>query len=172
MTTACTTVLCSAALTFAMLAGNAAAAKPEGADLSRLAWLGGCWKSANGEPGSVEHWMPLAGGTMLGMGRTVRQGRTVEHEFMEIRAAADGAITFVAHPSNQKTAAFPLLRMTDNEVVFENMEHDFPQRVAYRLDGESKLAARIEGMRKGTLRIIDFPMVRISCDSPASSLTR
>jgi hypothetical protein len=55
--------------------------------------------------------------------------------------------------------------MSDNEVVFENAQHDFPQRVAYKLEPDGKLAARIEGTRNGSLRVIDFPMSRVSCDA-------
>ena len=155
------------ALAAALLVSLCAAAQAQAgaADLARLAWLGGCWKAASAEAGTEEHWMPAAGGTMLGMGRTVKQGKTVTHEFMQIRAGEGGALAFVAHPSGQKSAAFPLLRMSADEVVFENAQHDFPQRVAYRREGDSKLAARIEGMRNGSLRVIAFPMERVSCDA-------
>ena len=74
-------------------------------------------------------------------------------------------MVFVAHPSRQKTARFPAIRLADGEVVFENVQHDFPQRVIYRLDGPDTLRARIEGMRNGTLRGVDFPMKRVSCDT-------
>jgi hypothetical protein len=138
------------------------------AEIEKVAWLAGCWKSDNAEAGSVEHWLPLAGGTMLGMSRTIRQGRTVEFEFVELRYLPDGKLAYVAHPSGQQTAAFPLLRISDTEVVFENLEHDFPQRVAYVKEGESKLRARIEGMRNGALRVIEFPLSRVSCDRALS----
>jgi hypothetical protein len=153
------------ALTAAWLACAAAQAQTGSGDLARVAWLGGCWKAANAEAGSEEYWMPAAGDTMLGMGRTVKQGKTVTHEFMQIRVGADGALSFVAHPAGQRTAAFAVLRLTDSEVVFENAQHDFPQRVAYKLEAGGRLAARIEGMRNGALRVIDFPMDRVSCDA-------
>ena len=96
--------------------------------------------------------------------RTFTVSLAVSHEFMQIRAA-DGTLAFTAHPSGQRSATFPLLRISDSEVVFENAQHDFPQRVAYKLESEGKLAARIEGMRNGTLRVIDFPMTRVACDA-------
>jgi hypothetical protein len=159
----------TAALAAAVLGAASAwvgpAARADDAALARLAWLGGCWASLSAEPGSLEHWMPPAGGTMLGMSRTVRQGRSVEHEFMQVRAAAGGTLVFVAHPSGQPGATFPLLQQSDTEVVFQNLQHDFPQRVAYRMDGEARLTARIEGMRNGLLRVIEFPMVRTRCEA-------
>jgi hypothetical protein len=133
--------------------------------LSRVGWLAGCWRSAGGEPGSAEHWMPVAGGTMLGMARTVRRGRTVEHEFMQIRETGDGRLAYIAQPSNQPMAQFTSIRIGEREVVFENAEHDFPQRILYRLEGEGRLQARIEGTVKGVARSVDFPMSRASCDA-------
>ncbi|HVZ45372.1 MAG TPA: hypothetical protein VHA82_16290 [Ramlibacter sp.] len=47
----------------------------------------------------------------------------------------------------------------------EHPQHEFPQRVVYAREGADRLAARIEGMRGGSLRVIPFPMVRVSCDA-------
>ncbi len=135
------------------------------ADVGRVAWLAGCWKSAGGEAGSEEQWMPAAGGSMLGMGRTVKQGKTVAHEFMQIRQGADGVLAFMAQPSGKPPENFPVLRMSEREVVFENLRDEFPQRVMYKLESDTRLAARIEGLRGGALRGIDFPMDRVSCDA-------
>jgi hypothetical protein len=141
---------------------NAAAAEPE---IGRLAWLAGCWQSESAEPGSGEQWTPLAGGTMLGMSRTVRHGRTVEFEFMQLRHIADGRLAFIAMPPGRDPTVFPLLRIADHEAVFENPNHDFPQRVVYARDGVTGLRARIEGQVDGALQVVEFPMRRVSCDA-------
>jgi hypothetical protein len=132
-------------------------------DLQRLQWLAGCWASATAEPGSGEVWMAPAGGSMLGVSRTVKGGRTVAHEFMQIRPLADGVLAFIAEPSGQRRTEFRVKSFTDNEVVFENLAHDFPHRVAYRLEAPDTLRARIEGQRNGQPRTIEFPMRRTSC---------
>jgi len=46
-------------------------------------------------------------------------------------------------------------------VVFENLRHDFPQRIIYRRVSEDSLIARIEGMINGAKRSIDFPYRKI-----------
>ncbi len=147
-----------------LLAASAGAAEPQ---IAQLGWLAGCWKNDQAEAGSEERWMSPAGGTMLGVSRTVRQGRTAEFEFMEIRHLPDGRLAYIAHPSGQGTATFIAKQVGATEVIFENLQHDFPQRVAYAKDGEGRLVARIEGMRNGSLRVIRFSMSRISCDSGA-----
>jgi hypothetical protein len=152
-------------LALALLAFSGSGAVAADGDLEKLAWLSGCWKSQSADVGSGEQWTGIAGGTMLGISRTVKQGRTVEFEFMQLRYLPDRTLAFVAQPSGQSATVFPLLRISDKEAMFENPQHDFPQRVVYARDGETRLLARIEGLRRGVLRVLEFPMVRVSCDA-------
>ena len=139
------------------------------AELARLSWLAGCWSSDSAEQGSGEQWTPVFGGTLLGIGRTVKDGKTVSFEYMQIRATKDGGIEFVAQPGGRPPTAFSLLSIGDKSVTFENLKHDFPHRVVYELSGESELRARIEGMKNGTARVIEFPMRRVICDAQIDS---
>lgn len=107
--------------------------------------------------------MAPAGGLMLGMARTLKNGRVVEFEFMQIRADAEGRLSFIAQPQGRPPTEFRLLRQAENEAVFENAAHDFPQRVLYRHEAVDRLVARIEGLRNGQPRGIDFPMQRMAC---------
>ena len=115
------------------------------ASVKGLAWLTGCWANVGGEGGSGEQWTRPAGKTLFGINRTVRNTETVAYEFMQIRETGTGRIEFVAMPSGQTGATFLMVRLTDREVVFENPEHDFPQRIIYRLDVDGNLKASIEG---------------------------
>lgn len=151
-------------LSIALLLFAGAATHAKAADVGQLAWLAGCWESENADPGSGEHWLPLAGDVMFGISRTVRQDRVVAFEFMQIRALEDEQLAFIAMPSGQQTTIFPLLRLGETEAVFENLQHDFPHRVIYQLEGESRLMARIEGVSRGAPRTIEFPMIRVGCD--------
>ena len=155
----------SVALVCLAAASDLAAAQ----QLDQVAWLAGCWAAEGGEPGSNEIWLPPAGGTMLGLGRTIKKEKTVESEFMQIRQSAEGKLIYVAQPSRQKETTFTLKSLAEADVVFENLEHDFPQRVMYRLQADGKLLARIEGLKKGILRGIDFPMRRVNCETELKS---
>lgn len=129
-----------------------------------LAWLKGCWSSNRDDRTITEHWLKPAGGTMLGINRTVADGKTVEFEFMQIRQEAGSGLLFVAKPSGQPEATFKLIKGSAREVIFENPQHDFPQRVIYRLQDDGSLLGRIEGVSKGKERSVDFPMNRARCD--------
>jgi hypothetical protein len=100
----------------------------------------------------------------LGVNRTVKGSETVAHEFMRIRETESGEIEFIANPSGQSEAAFSLVGLSETEVIFENPDHDFPQRIIYRLKGDV-LEGRIEGTAKGKLKAVDFPMKRVDCES-------
>ncbi len=132
-------------------------------DIELLGWLGGCWQSEGGETGSGEHWLPPAGDSMLGVGRTVREGTTVAFEFMQIRRLGDGNLAFIAQPAGREPTTFPLLSLDPGEAVFENRQHDFPTRVIYASHGPETLHARIEGTRNDREVTVPFPMTRISC---------
>ena len=127
-----------------------------------VSFMSGCWAQLGAEKGSDEVWLRPAGGTMLGMGRTIRKEKSVAHEFMQIREE-NGALTFFANPSGQEAASFRMISLTKTKVVFENKAHDFPQRVIYELVAPDQLTGRIEGIENGRERGIDFPMTRASC---------
>ena len=136
------------------------------ADISRLGWMSGCWAYDDAEPGSGENWMPPVGGTMFAVSRTIRDSRTVAFEYLRIEDTGEGSLALFALPSGQSPARFDMVSLTDNEVVFENSEHDFPQRIIYRLTQDGRLIGRIEGQSNGQLKSIEFPMSRVNCDSP------
>jgi hypothetical protein len=137
------------------------------ASLDQLGWMQGCWLVAGADKGTVEQWTSAEGGSLLGLARTVKAGKTVEFEFLQIRELAPGQLALIAQPSGEPPSTFPLARQDGAAWVFENPAHDFPQRIIYRPDGEHGMFARIEGTIKGKARARDFPMKRISCDAPA-----
>lgn len=137
--------------------------RADDAPLDRLSWMTGCWRAVGGEAGSGEHWTPVAGGTLLGISRTVRGGKTTVYEFMRIAEAPDGKVALLAQPSGKPPATFPAIRVSASEVVFENLDHDFPQRVIYRLEAPGQIQASIEGMRGGSMRSIPYPLERVAC---------
>ncbi|MFZ6657924.1 DUF6265 family protein [Undibacterium sp. TJN19] len=133
-----------------------------GNNILDLQWLSGCWQASGAEPGSEEHWLAPAGGSMLGMGRTVRKSKTVDWEFMRIQESND-SLVFTAKPSSKPEASFTLLSLENQKVVFENPRPEFPQRVIYQLNADGSLLGRIEGTVKEQLKGIDFPMQRVAC---------
>jgi len=127
--------------------------------IATLTWIAGDWQSEPGGRAQVEeHWTKLAGGTMMGMSRTVAGEKTVEFEYLRIEQRAEG-IYYVAHPKARCPGTdFKLSRASTTEAVFENPQHDFPKRIIYRKTDDG-LTASIDG-GEGT-KAMAFPMKRM-----------
>jgi hypothetical protein len=151
------------ALLAAMLAAGSAAVAGASSGVEQLGWLQGCWQSVSGDRMVEEQWTAPRAGSMLGIGRTVRGNTLVEYEFVVVRERGE-RLVYIAHPSGQPSAEFVSTTASASEVVFENAQHDFPQRVGYQRQG-TDLAAWIEGTRDGQTRRIDFHYRRAACPS-------
>jgi hypothetical protein len=146
-----------------VVAGIECTAAQTQSGIERAAWLEGCWESATPARTVEESWLPAKGGSMIGVGRTIREGKTASYEMFVLREHGD-RLEYEAHPSGQSPATFLSTRITASELVFENPEHDFPQEVGYRMDGAT-LVAWIRGMQGGKDRRIEFPYARAQCGS-------
>ena len=141
-----------------------AASQNGDAEIARLNWLHGCWLSESGTRTVDEQWMAPRGGAMLGMSRTVQDGTLREYELVVIRQTA-GGLAYEAHPAGQPAATFPMKELGESSVLFENPQHDFPQRIGYRRDARDRLTAWIEGTSGGRTRRVEFPYRRAACAS-------
>jgi hypothetical protein len=139
-----------------------AASAQGGDDVRTAGWLAGCWELRAGARVTTEMWMDPAGGLMLGASRTVVRDTAREHESLTLRMR-EGKLTYTATPVRQSETHFAAIHVSDTALVFENLQHDFPQRIIYRKRGADSVVARIEGPRNGQTRGIDFPMRRVGC---------
>jgi hypothetical protein len=114
--------------------------------LSELSWITGDWQTAAGGKAQIEeHWTAPSADSMIGMGRTIAGGKTMEFEYLRIEQRAD-QIYYVASPKGRcPSTDFKLTRLSGQEATFENPEHDFPKRVIYRKNTDGSLTASIDG---------------------------
>lgn len=60
-------------------------------------------------------------------------------------------------PGNTSTVSFKLVSEKGDTFIFENRNHDFPQRIVYRKLSDNEILAWIEGAINGKLKKIEFP---------------
>lgn len=126
-----------------------AGAQAEPAQTAALSWLAGSWSGSRQGVASEEHWTTPEGGALVGLHKDVRAGRMVSFEFLRIGLDAAGRLCYFASPQGAPPTPFCAVEIGDRRVVFENREHDFPQRILYWLDPEGRLHARVEGPPDG-----------------------
>ena len=121
----------------ALCSGQVASAEPG------LDWLAGHWCSSDQGRQVDEVWLPEAGGTLLGMSRTLRGAKVESFEYMRIVSDA-GIVQFHVQPNGVPATIFAQAARGDGWIRFENSAHDFPNRIEYRRDGDT-LHAYIAG---------------------------
>ena len=132
------------------------------ASLDDLAWLSGCWEGRQGESIVEEMWSRPAGGSMLGLSRTVKGDKTISYEFMQFRSE-NGSLVFLPQPQGGTRVSFPIKDSFGGKFTFENLQHDFPQRIIYEKKGQLLLAV-IEGTLKGNTEREEFQMKKVRCN--------
>ena len=130
-------------LAFTPLPAASIQESPAASSLQVLGWLSGSWRSEGGLE-IEEYWMSPKGDAMLGLSRTVAKGKLIGFEFLRIEKKGED-IDYIASPSGGPATRFRLLRVSAKEAIFENLAHEFPKRIIYRLQPDGSLLARIEG---------------------------
>ncbi len=117
------------AFAFALASGSVAAQQVA---ISELIFMSGCWKTAPGvSPEYRECYTVPKAGMIQGSSQTVKDGKTTFFEFATI-VEEGGKIAYTPFLKGVRSVDFPLVKSTSGEVVFENLKHDFPQRIIYR----------------------------------------
>jgi hypothetical protein len=111
--------------------------------VSDLTWLVGCWRTdapREAESGAVttEVWVDPPGPAMFGYSYTEGEGQVQGWEQMRIDEADGGWPRFVAMPGGAAPVAFRMREQaepTPNRAQFDNPQHDYPQTIEYRREG-------------------------------------
>ena len=131
------------------LALGACASNPK-MDPGRFPFMVGCWQSADGV--NKEVWSYPEGGIMFGYATTTHDGAVTTWEQSRIDIRPSRA-NYTASPEGQRPITFIEKASSAagpaTSVVFENGDHDYPQRIEYRAtkDGLGATISKLDGSR-------------------------
>lgn len=129
--------------------------------LGSLAWLAGTWVSDDPSgPRTVEHWMAPEGGTMIGVNRTTHAGQTLFFEYLRIESDAGETVYLASPRGRDPPTRFRAVDAGPSWITFEAPEHDYPQRIEYRREGDG-LRMRISGVEHGAAKSSTWAMHRL-----------
>jgi len=137
----------------ALLAIASACELPVAAQTPRVAsleWMSGTWVHDAPRGKVTESWIGPGNGLMVAATLSTFPGGKRTFEYLRIADTAEG-FSYYASPGGKAPVEFRLKEAGDKRIVFENAQHDFPQRILYWRDGE-RLVARIEGAINGKER--------------------
>ena len=119
--------------------------------LSSGSWIGefaelvGIWKVDGKE--LYESWEHTEAFTFTGAGYTLVDGEKKIHEQLKLEIT-DSNIVYTAQVENQndgKSIPFVLNLNIKESFSFENLEHDFPQKIQYKFEGTDTMHVNVLG---------------------------
>lgn len=131
------------------------------ADMQKLLWIVDKWVSQSETSTSYEHWEKTNETLYTGGSETIKNGDTVFAEKLKIELI-EGKVYYIADVAhNPAPVKFLLTEVNENSAIFENPEHDFPQKITY-INENGILHAVIEGPGKdGKTKKVDFFMQKM-----------
>lgn len=149
-------ILIAAGLALSSSCGVAAQAPPS----ATPDWMSGYWLSCEGGRETAENWIGAGTGVLLGANLS-----SGGFEFLRIAENGTGGISYFSMPDGRSPPTpFAMTENADQRAVFENPEHDFPQRIVYERDGDVMIA-RIEGRVDGRDQGMEWRFRRADADA-------
>lgn len=129
--------------------------------IDRLKFMQGSWTAERGTGVSEETWMAPAGKSMLGVSRTIRDGRTSFTEFLMIEENEGKIKLSICQKLGGPAITLNVGKLTETEVVFEPVDDPNKATITYRLV-DKNLHATVAGVRDGSPYTLEFAFKRKS----------
>ncbi|MEP7155077.1 MAG: DUF6265 family protein, partial [Betaproteobacteria bacterium] len=123
-------------------------------EIDKLSWMAGTWSQVKNGETVEESWLGPRAKMMTAVNLTSSPKRA-SFEFLRIVEGPSG-LSYIASPGGKAPTEFKMKEMAGKRVVFENMAHDFPQRIIYALEADGVMIARIEGSIQGKAREMEW----------------
>lgn len=134
------------------------------AEMEKASWLIGTWENNSPQGNLSETWSKENDSVYKGNSYFIKGKDTLHHESVLLSQNGNQLVysPTVKGQNNDQPVAFKMTSITDTKMVFENMGHDFPQRIAYNKVTSDSLVAQISGIQEGKPSSENYPMSRKS----------
>lgn len=123
--------------------------------------VGGTWKMKNSNGYSCEKWIKVNNYELASIAFDIKGKDTTVLERVRLIYKA-GIISYnVTGAKSGDKNSFKLTSAKNNQFIFEDPKHDFPQRIVYHFVKPNYLHAWIDGTYKGKSEKYDFWYTRV-----------
>jgi hypothetical protein len=129
--------------------------------LDTISWFIGSWQQEDSGNVFTEAWSRQNDSVWVGTGQLVTVlGDTAFSEALQLVNIHDTLwyVPTIGNQNNGQPVRFMEKEITDTSIVFENLSHDFPQRIIYIRENQNEILARVEGMVNGRLKTEEFAL--------------
>ncbi|PXY46536.1 DUF6265 family protein [Flavobacterium hydrophilum] len=130
--------------------------------IKKADWLIGKWENTSPDGVLTENWEKVNDSTFSAASYFIKEADTIHFESI-VLAQKGEALTYIATVKGQnegKPVSFPSTSETENKLVFENLKHDYPQKITYIKGANNTLTAEISGNLNGKQTTEKFIMTK------------
>ena len=121
-------------------------------------FLIGKWEAKIGSGSYYESWIK-SNNEYIGKACFVSNQDTIEKENLKIAKVADYWV-YIAQVNQSHPVLFTLVNIDTTSYRFENLEHDFPQTITYKIVDSNNIIALTEGIEKGKSKKFEFKLYK------------
>ena len=126
-------------------------------------WLLGQWKNTSEEGIIAENWSQPNDSTLIATSFYIKEEDTLHFENIILKEKEGELVyeTTIKGQNNDKPILFPLLSESENELVFENLQNDYPQKIKYQRNSKSGITISISGKQSKKIVSEQFKMTKV-----------
>ena len=131
--------------------------------LEKLSWLLGNWENQMPNGILVENWKRENDSTYNGESFFINKKDTIHYEYIQLIQNKEEVVynATVEGQNNEQAIPFILTSETNNTFSFENLKHDYPQKIEYKLKKNKSIVATISGKQNGKSSTESYPMTKV-----------
>ena len=139
-------------------------ADPAKGSVNQLNWMAGCWQGKSARDGSTinEAWFSPRGGSVMGVGLTYRDDKTITSEAMRMYDEG-GSIKLWLRPVGRPEVTMTLDTIGDPFVAFSVKEGEVTTKLRYEKKNATEIVATLRFEQGENRRGADFGFNRIDC---------
>ena len=148
---------------FTLFCCGLAACSNSGEQFRKMDWLNGRWENKSNNLKIIETWQRENGMGFLVKGYMLENTDTVFSESVKVTLKSGVIIYEVTLPNqnDSKPVMFKLTENTGRKVVFENPDHDFPQKITYQQHQPDSMLVQLEGRADQALEKQEYYLKRV-----------
>lgn len=130
--------------------------------IQKASWLLGAWESESEDGKMSETWVKDNEDSYSAKTYFVIGQDTVFRELSKLEETGSNlqCVISIEGENDEKPVTFKMTKQSEQNLVFENPRHDFPQKVTYECKGDS-IIVEISGIQNGKFAKERFEMARV-----------
>lgn len=135
----------------------------QSSEIDQAGWLIGTWENKTSKGSIYETWSKINSNEFSGKSYIVKEQDTIVFENIQL-VQEQNRLLYIPSVKNQNDGLpvrFTSSAISERKLIFENLNHDFPQVISYTKISVDSLVAEISGTKSGQERRQVFPMKRM-----------